>query len=282
VKIYSSMSKIIIGLITDFGIDDPYAGIMKGVITGINPDARLIDLSHQIPLGDIQRGAFVLWQAAQDFPPETTFLCVVDPGVGTGRKGIFLQCDNQSFIGPDNGLFSYVTMNKKISAWELSNPEFQLDDPTNTFHGRDIFAPAAAYVSLGTSGPEFGKSIQNIFQLPQPEISFKKNKLVGEVISFDRFGNTFTSVGQFYFEDKILNCSSWITSLEVQISDPTNLNIQVNDQYLPFVTTFGAIPNGACAGIIGSTGLLEIVANQDSARSLLNLELGTRIILEWQ
>ncbi len=276
------MSKKIIALLTDFGIDDPYAGIMKGVITGINTDARLIDLSHQIPPGDIQRGAFVLWQAAQDFPTGTIFLCVVDPGVGTSRKGIILQCNGQSFIGPDNGLFSYVTVNKTFSAWELSNPEFQLDNPTNTFHGRDIFAPAAAYCSLGTSGPEFGKSIQNIVQLPPPEISFKKNKLVGEVISFDRFGNTFTSLGQFYLADKILKFSSWITSLEVQINDPTNLNIQVNDQYLPFVTTFGAIPNGACAGLIGSTGLLEIVANQHSARSLLNLELGIRIILEWK
>lgn len=275
------MSKIIIALLTDFGIYDPYAGIMKGVITGINADARLIDLSHQIPPGDIQRAAFVLWQAAQDFPPGTIFLCVVDPGVGTSRKGILLQCNGQSFIGPDNGSFSYVTANKTFSTWELSNPEFQLDNPANTFHGRDIFAPAAAYCSLGTPGPEFGKSIQNIIQLPPPEISFKKNKLVGEVISFDRFGNTFTSLGQFYLADKILNFSSWITSLEVQIKDTTNLKIQVNDQYLPFVTTFGAIPNGACAGLIGSTGLLEIVANQHSARSLLNLELGTRIILEW-
>lgn len=275
------MSKIIIALLTDFGIYDPYAGIMKGVITGINADARLIDLSHQIPPGDIQRAAFVLWQAAQDFPPGTIFLCVVDPGVGTSRKGILLQCNGQSFIGPDNGSFSYVTANKTFSTWELSNPEFQLDNPANTFHGRDIFAPAAAYCSLGTPGPEFGKSIQNIIQLPPPEISFKKNKLVGEVISFDRFGNTFTSLGQFYLANKILNFSSWITSLEVQIKDTTNLKIQVNDQYLPFVTTFGAIPNGACAGLIGSTGLLEIVANQHSARSLLNLELGTRIILEW-
>ena len=276
------MSKKIITLITDFGIDDPYAGIMKGVITGINPDARLIDLSHQIPLGDIQRGAFVLWQAAQDFPPGTTFLCVVDPGVGTGRKGIFLQCDKQSFIGPDNGLFSYVTMNKKISAWELSNPKFQLADPTNTFHGRDIFAPAAAYVSLGTPGPDFGNSIQNIIQLPHLELSFDKNKLIGEVISFDRFGNTHTSLGQLFFKDNILYFSSWISSLKLIIEDTTSLKILVNDQHLPVVTTFGTIPSGACAGIIGSTGLLEIVANQDSARSLLNLKLGTRIILEWK
>lgn len=275
------MSKIIIALLTDFGIDDPYAGIMKGVITGINADARLIDLSHQIPPADIQRGAFVLWQAALDFPPGTTFLCVVDPGVGTDRKGIFLQCNGQSFIGPNNGLFSYVTMNKKFSAWELSNPEFQLENPTDTFHGRDIFAPAAAYISLGTPGPDFGKSVQNIIQLPQPEITLDHNKLVGEIISFDRFGNLLTSLGQFYYEDKILKCSSWITSLKVTIHDPTGLKILVNDQRLPFVTTFGSIPNGACAGLIGSTGLLEIVANQDSARSLLNLGLGTRIILEW-
>ena len=276
------MTKKIIALLTDFGIDNPYVGIMKGVITTINPEARMIDLSHQIPLADIQRGAFLIWQAAQDFPPGTIFLSVVDPGVGTNRKAICLRNNDHSFIGPDNGLFSYVMLNQVVTAWELSNPEFQLKNPSNTFHGRDIFAPAAAYISLGTSGQDFGKRAHNLIKLPQPEFTQEKNKIRGEVISFDQYGNLFTSLGQFSNKAKTLKCSSWINSLNITIDDPTRLTINVNGLHLPFVTTFGSIPIGECAGLIGSTGLLEIVANQDTAKSILKLGVGSKVTLEWE
>ena len=275
------MSKNIIALLSDFGIDDPYSGIMKGVILSINPAAKLVDISHRVPPGDIQRGAFVIWQASRDFPPGTIFLCVVDPGVGTERKGIILESKGQIFIGPDNGLFSYVTFNESYSVWELSNPELQLENPANTFHGRDIFAPSAAYSTLGKNGSDFGKSIQKIAKLPSPAITIDNNKMIGEVISYDHFGNLFTSLGHFSFLDKTLSFSSWVSLSEITIQKPSNLKILVENRELPFVSTFGEIPFGSCAGLIGSTGLMEIVSNQDSAWSLLNLEIGSEIILDW-
>jgi len=162
------MKKRIIALLTDFGNEDPYVGIMKVIISQIYEDCALIDLTHLIPPGDIQRGAFVLWQAARDLPPGTVFLSVVDPGVGTDRKAIFLECGGQIFIGPDNGLFSYLTYKKDYAAWELSNPNFQQKNTAYTFHGRDIFAPAAAHTALGRQGAEFGDKLSEILLLPQP------------------------------------------------------------------------------------------------------------------
>ncbi len=275
------MKKPIIALLTDFGISDPYVGIMKAVITTINPGARLIDLGHQIPPADIQRAAFQIWQAARDFPPGTIFLCVVDPGVGTDRKAIYLQVNDQVFIGPDNGLFSYVIQNQESSAWELSNLDFQIKNPANTFHGRDIFAPAAAHASLGTVGPDFGLKVSEPIRLPQPVFIRDKNKITGEIISFDQFGNLFTSLGYFSSEGEKLECSSWIDSERFSILQPSHLKILVNDLPLPFVSTFASISIGSCAGLIGSTRLLEIVANQASARSILNLEVGSNFSLDW-
>ncbi|MCJ7717213.1 MAG: SAM-dependent chlorinase/fluorinase, partial [Anaerolineales bacterium] len=190
-----AMKPVMIALLTDFGFDDPYVGIMKGIIKEIAPGAEFIDLTHLIPAGDIQRGAFVLWQSARDLPPGTIFLSVVDPGVGTNRRAVYLQREGQIFIGPDNGLFSYLFYNASFTAWKLSNPEYQLDGPSTTFHGRDIFAPGAAYAALGISGSQFGDEVKSLTRLADPIFSRNGNSIQGEIISKDRFGNLFTSLG---------------------------------------------------------------------------------------
>jgi S-adenosylmethionine hydrolase len=164
------MKPRIIALLTDFGIYDPYVGIMKAVMSEIASDASLIDLSHQIPAGDIQRGAYVLWQAARDFPPGSIFLSVVDPGVGTIRKGIILQTEKHIFVGPDNGLFSYLLIGNNYQAWELANPNYQRQGISTTFHGRDIFAPAAAFAAQGIQGKEFGAEIKDLINLSKPAL----------------------------------------------------------------------------------------------------------------
>ncbi len=153
------MKSRIIALVTDFGIEDPYVGIMKGIISDITPEVLLIDITHQIPPGDIQRAAFVLWQSSRDFPKGTVFLCVVDPGVGTERNAIYLQTRDQIFIGPDNGLFSYLVFQSDYSCWKISNPDFQRKSTSRTFHGRDVFAPAAAHASRLIPGEQFGSRI---------------------------------------------------------------------------------------------------------------------------
>ncbi len=276
------MNSKTIALITDFGIDDPYVGIMKGIISELSPDSPLIDITNTIPPGDIQRGAFVLWQAVQDFPKGTIFLCVVDPGVGTERKPIFLHTGDQIYIGPDNGLPSYLLYKSNFTCWELSNPEYQRENSSTTFHGRDIFAPAAGYAAISISGNQFGPQLTSLNKLPKPTLSNNERSLAGEILSQDHYGNLFTSLGVFEYKNDSLHYRSWIDNGKLQIDDPTKIRIRVTDQQLPLVRTFASIGSGMSAGLIGSTGLLEIVANQSSAKTLLGIEKGTSVSLVWE
>jgi len=275
------MKPVMIALLTDFGIDDPYVGIMKGIIKEIAPGAEFIDLTHQIPAGDIQRGAFVLWQSARDLPPGTIFLSVVDPGVGTNRRAVYLQREGQIFIGPDNGLFSYLFYNASFTAWELSNPEYQLTGPSTTFHGRDIFAPGAAYAALGITGSQFGDEIKSLTRLADPIFSRNENSIQGEIISKDRFGNLFTSLGILKYSNNMLKLNSWITGETFSIPDTTKIVIQTNQHKLTLVKTYCSVPENMAGGIIGSTGLLEIITNHGSAAETLSLKRGDPVILSW-
>ena len=275
------MQSSLIALVTDFGTDDPYVGIMKGIISTISPGSTLIDLTHQIAPGDIQRAAFILWQSAKDFPSGTIFLAVVDPGVGTSRRAIYLKCNKQIFIGPDNGLFSYLIQNNEFQACELNNPEYHLPDPGTTFHGRDIFAPAAAYAAEGIKIDQFGSQLKELHTLSKPKFSSSGSSVRGEIISSDRFGNLFTSIGLFTYMDKGLILNSWLTSDQLKLMDYSELTILVKNNNLPLKKTFDDVPAGSCAGVVGSTGLLEIVCNQDSAAKLLNLHNGDPVTVSW-
>ena len=271
-----------IAILTDFGIEDPYVGIMKGIISEISPDAPIIDITNQISPGDIQRGAFILWQASQDFPKGTVFLCVVDPGVGTERKAVFLQTRDHILIGPDNGLFSYLLYGSSFKCWELSNPNYQRKSSSATFHGRDIFAPAAAFAAKSISGDQFGSRVSSPNRLPEPILTYNESSLTGEILSQDHFGNLFTSLGQFKYQNESLRFVSWIDESELTISDKSKIRIRVNEKELPLVQTFSSIDPGSCAGLVGSSGLIEIVANQTSAKDLLGLEKGNPVILSWK
>lgn len=271
-----------VAILTDFGDQDPYVGIMKGVIQRIAPDLNLVDLTHQIPPGDIQQGAFHLWQAAEYFPADTVFLAVVDPGVGSNRKGLFFQRGDQVFIGPDNGLFSYLGYKSSTHAWDLSNPVLQLQRPSSTFHGRDIFAPAAAYAALGTRGDQFGEPVNSLRRLAHPVFQPGENRLEGEVISLDRFGNLITSLGRFHRKEKALEIESWIEDLQLFIPSPLLIHTGQDRDPLPMVSTFSDIAPGRCAGVIGSSGLLEIAANQSSAADLLGMGKWDTITLTWK
>ncbi|MCJ7716906.1 MAG: SAM-dependent chlorinase/fluorinase [Anaerolineales bacterium] len=276
------MNLPLIALVTDFGADDPCVGIMKGIISMISPDSALIDLTHQIPPGDIQRGAFVLWQASLDLPKETVFLAVVDPGVGTDRRSIYLESGGQRFIGPDNGIFSYLLYNKNHQAWELSNPAYKLPSPGSTFFGRDIFAPAAAHAANGIRGKQFGTLLESILNLPEPELNQTGRTFNGEVLSTDRFGNLFTSLGRFLQNsDMSLIIDSWIHQKQYTIKDRRNIKIRTKNKSLELVHTFSNVAVGTPAGLIGSTGLLEIICNQGSASEILGLDRGDKVHLEY-
>ncbi len=269
------MSAPRIAILTDFGDYDPFVGIMKGVMSHIAPHTQFIRLTHQIPPGDIQRAAVVLWQSAPHFPPGSIFLVVVDPGVGTDRKAVILETRQQLFIGPDNGVFSYI-LDQKTNAWELSNPDFQYTKMSTTFHGRDIFSPAAAYASLGIQPSQFGDPVRELARLPAPSLDFDGESLRGEVLTVDYFGNILTSLGLFSRPvDDMLHLEPWVGSVssrEVALNDP---HLVLTDHTtLPLISTFEDLQGRACGALIGSTGLIEVVANQQSAAELLGLSPG--------
>ncbi|MEA3349005.1 MAG: SAM-dependent chlorinase/fluorinase [Chloroflexota bacterium] len=268
-------------LLTDFGSHDPFVGIMKGVITEINPATPLIDLSHEIPPGDIQRTAITLWQSAPYFPKGSIFLTVVDPGVGTQRHAIILESGPFKFVGPDNGAFTFIS-DDDTKAWKLSNPAFALSNPGMTFHGRDIFAPAAAHASRGISSPELGEPIPNLVRIAEPQLKSTPDGILhGEILHADHFGNTLTSLGQFLkLENGNWQLQPWVghtPSLEINLNE-THLQLP-NGDYLPWAKTFGEIPAGQCAAIIGSNGLIEIAANGQSAAKLLGCTGGEALRL---
>jgi S-adenosylmethionine hydrolase len=190
------MTSPLIAILTDFGTSDPFVGIMKGVIAQIAPGVPTIDLTHEIPPGDIRRAAVELWRSTPYFPNGTVFLCVVDPGVGTARRSVIvtgnLMQDRTekayTFVGPDNGTFTFLE--HTLPAWELKSPSFALQGASSTFHGRDVYAPAAAYAALGHAGAEFGPPVKELVRLPLPRLKTSANgQLQGEILHADHFGN---------------------------------------------------------------------------------------------
>jgi len=181
----------IITLTTDFGLADGYVGTMRGVILSIAPEARLVDLSHEVPAQNVRAGAFVLYQAVPFFPPETIHVMVVDPGVGSERRAIGVHTSQGLFVAPDNGVLSYILNSTDVyEAVSLTNPAYQLPYVSTTFHGRDIFAPAAAHLANGVPLQELGPRAINLVRLllPRPE-STPDGDLIAHVMHVDHFGN---------------------------------------------------------------------------------------------
>ena len=200
------MSLPLITITTDFGLEDGYVGMMKGVIYSINPAALLVDLSHAVEPQNVAQGAFLLYNAYRHFPPGTTHLAVVDPGVGTDRRAICLVVPEIGcFVGPDNGLFSYIinaesNRGAALSAYELSNPAYHRMEISHTFHGRDIFAPVAAHLCRGEPPENLGTPI-DIVQLvklksllPVERLTNKERIIEGEIIHIDHFGNLISNI----------------------------------------------------------------------------------------
>ena len=190
-----AMKANLITLTTDFGHKDAFVGTMKGVILGVNPKVGIVDLSHGIPPQDIMAGALVLSGAVPFFPAGTIHVAVVDPGVGSERRPLLIQSEREFFVGPDNGLFSLVMKGKKPKQIvELSEDTYHLKPTSSTFHGRDIFAPVAAQLSLGLLPKKLGNPVEDFVRLPWPEVTTNKRSIQGEVIYVDGFGNLITNI----------------------------------------------------------------------------------------
>ena len=271
-------------ILTDFGTVDPFVGIMKGVIHQIAPRTPVIDLTHEISPQNLQQGAVTLWQSVNYFPTGSIFLVVIDPGVGTARRPVLLKNGEHTFIAPDNGVLSFV-FGENPQAWEISNPRLALSNPGTTFHGRDIFAPAAAHASLGIAGPQFGAPIPDLAWLPLPLLeSPASGELKGQILYPDRFGNLLTSLGKFtWAKENRLDFKPWLGDTASFSVNPADLQMELPDgSQLAWVKTFAEVPPGKCAAILGSSGLLEIVANRQSAANLLNLRPDELVTLQFK
>ncbi|TET35226.1 MAG: hypothetical protein E3J69_05605 [Anaerolineales bacterium] len=272
-----------IAIITDFGMDDTYLGMMKAAIAGISPEARIIDLTHAIPPGDVQRAAFEAWRVRSYLPPETVLLAVVDPGVGTKRRAIALKLPGLYCVGPDNGLFSFLLYStNKYKAAELVNPHYQLQTISNTFHGRDIFAPAAAYLAQDIPLEDFGPISQELVRLPDPLLEdLGAGSIQGEIMQSDHFGNLITSIGRFDNTDDDLSFKPWIPPFSARTIIAQDYEVILpQGNVVPLGRTFGDAPKGEALAYIGSSGLLEIAINGGDAAKTLNLTPGDEIIFK--
>ncbi|HKI48948.1 MAG TPA: SAM-dependent chlorinase/fluorinase, partial [Desulfobacteria bacterium] len=185
----------IITLLTDFGLKDPYVGIMKGVILGLNPKAALVDLTHQVGPGDIVQAAHIIRESFSFFPSGTIHVAVVDPGVGTYRKPILVKSRNHFFVGPDNGLFwPIIKTDPKFRLIHLTRKKFFLPHISRTFHGRDIFAPVAGHLSLGIDPSKMGEIMKDPVTLPDAAPIQKGETLLGRAVGIDHFGNVITNI----------------------------------------------------------------------------------------
>jgi len=247
-----------IALLTDFGTGDGFVGAMKGVILSINPGVQIVDISHEVEPFDILEGALLLKAHYKYFPTGTIFVAVVDPGVGSERKPVALRVGDYFFVGPDNGIFDLVVKELKgpPSAVVLENEKYQLPRVNNTFHGRDIFAPAAAYLSKGVPLKEFGREIDYEPKLNFPEAEGEGKKLRGEIIHFDRFGNAITNVP----------CGNYSHG-------------EFRGERLKVVPFFQVGEEGGLNLICGSFGFMEIFTPMANAKEEFDLKIGEEVIL---
>ncbi len=258
----------IITLTTDFDLCDGYVGVMKGVIAGINPSARVIDISHKIEAHDAFQAACVINSSYAYFPSGTIHVVVVDPGVGSGRKIICLKTKDYLFLAPDNGVLSFIIEKEETaSVREVTNRELFLKEISNTFHGRDIFAPVAAHLSKGHEFKGLGGRIvkTNKIDLPKP-IRSPDGELTAEIIYVDSFGNLVTNINREVVDSMNVGADRLsITMGRRRINGICNSYTDVGD-------------NEALA-IFGSSGYLELSINRGRAGDVLKLKKGDKLVL---
>jgi len=257
----------IITLLTDFGAADVFVGSMKGVILGINPHAQIIDLTHDIPAHNIRAGAYLLHSASRHFPPGTIHVAVVDPGVGSERRPLLVTTRSYHFLAPDNGLLSYIlAAEPKAEIRELTAKQYFLGTVGSTFHGRDLFAPAAAWLSLDEPTDAFGPRIDDPVRYEVRQPTLEEGRLMGEVLHVDRFGNLITNISQTILREA-LGTAEW-ARVQVRIR---NTDVQGLRRF------YADAPPKTLAALINSDNLLELFCNQGRADELVKAEIGERV-----
>jgi hypothetical protein len=250
----------VVTLTTDFGLRDPYVAEMKGVMLGLAPDVRLVDISHDVESHDVVGAALVLEAAVPFFPPGTVHLAVVDPGVGTARRGLAVAAGDATFVAPDNGLLTPILARGAWRAFELTAAELRRPHVSRTFHGRDVFAPAAAHLACGVAPERFGPSVDDPVLVPWPEMHAVGGAVAGAVVHVDRFGNLITSIAAEAVE---------------RVRGPASIHIA--GRSLPLVGTYADLPRGAAGALIGSSNRLEVAVREGSAAAVLKARRGTPV-----
>jgi len=257
----------IITLTTDFGLKDPYAAEMKAVILSISPKTKIVDITHNIGKFNTRMGAYTLAAACPYFPKGTIHVAVIDPGVGTKRKAILIQTKNAHFIGPDNGVLALAAKGQGIKhIYRIENPKFMLPRISNTFHGRDIFAPAAAYLANGMPPSDFGREIHKIVMPKFAKISTRKRTLTGEVIHIDGFGNIITNLRE-------KDCEL------MGIKKTVKLKLKNTRLKLKLCKAYSEAKAQQPLAIIGSHNFLEISINQGNAAENFQTRVGDKVRL---
>lgn len=257
----------VITLTTDFGLTDPYVAEMKGVILGIAPDAKIVDLSHAIEKFNVRMAAYTLAAATPYFPRGTIHVAVVDPGVGTRRQPLLIQTQTAFYIGPDNGVLTLAAKNQRIKhVFRIANPKLMLSEISDTFHGRDIFAPAAAYLASGVEPVMFGPEIRRISTVEFADIVRRKNMLVGKVLHTDGFGNIITGFRQGDLQS-------------MGIKGTVDVRLKSRRLRLKLCKAYAEVNKGDPLAIVGSHGFLEISVNQGDAAANLKVGAGDKIAL---
>ncbi|MCY7344903.1 MAG: SAM-dependent chlorinase/fluorinase [Pyrinomonadaceae bacterium] len=253
---------MVIALLTDFGTRDYFVGALKGVIFSINPSAKIVDITHEIPAQDVKAASFTLRACFANFPKKTIFVTVVDPGVGSNRKALLVETADYYFIAPDNGLLSFVFDEAAhYTVYQLTAERFFAEKVSRTFHGRDIFAPVAAHLSNGVEPHEFGAEISNFVHLPNSTpTQISEREIEAEIIHIDFFGNLVTN----------LKSTDLPAEFTLRIKEET---INKRQNY------FAEAEKSELFTILGSAGFLEIVAFRDSVKDILRVEVGERIRL---
>ncbi len=258
-----------IALLTDYGTHDHYVGELQGVILSINSKVRLVTITHEIPSYDIREGSYILATAARDFPPRTIFVAVIDPGVGSKRRAVILEtADKKFFVGPDNGLFTDVMRTMDVKrAFEITNVLwYRTSAISSTFHGREIFGPAAAHLAAGENVESAGRLITDLQKFQRSEVVWREGKIRGEIMHRDRYGNLITNIAA-----PVLAKAGWRTGMDLDFT------VGFQTARAKFGDRYSSVPKGDFVMLLNSQGLLEIARNLDAAASILGAAAGDTV-----
>lgn len=261
------MRRPVVGLLSDFGLKDPYVAEIKAVILSICKDAQIIDISHGIEKFDVRMGAFMLASAAPYFPEGTVYVAIVDPSVGTKRRPIVVETKHSLLVGPDNGLLMFTMEKEGVThVYEIGSTAFMLPRVSKTFQGRDVFAPVAAYLAMGRLPSEVGPEINDYFVPKCAKPTVEDNALAGEVLHIDDFGNIITNISE-----KDLS--------RIRVKQDASLLVKLERRVLSlrYCSAYGEVDVNELLAVIGGHGFLEIASNRGNAAGKLKTRVGMNV-----